>query len=351
MLVESIEHLMEIASILSPSRQEGDMQEYICKWLDELDIPYVFDAYGNIITCQKNTPRKWGVCAHMDQVRTAYQTLRSTKDKKADPSRRLDILPEPVYENGVIYSNSRQACGWDDKAGIVVALSILSAVPDTPVIFTCEEEIGGNGSEEVEPSLWKNITWVVPDRREMHEILYEGSSHVYGPKAVSDLLCQTYFKGLQSSNKGSFSDADHISYHAPAYNFSVAYYNAHMPSEYLIVKGLQTRVMQLIDLFLSNDANEFSELAQHLHKPSSKYSYRNYGKGKYLLDGDDDEIDLIYDDDRKRLEALGFQFEDSHEIEEDDDDGVLANINYLTATDKQIEAAMAAFENSKKKTS
>jgi|WetSurMetagenome_2_1015567.scaffolds.fasta_scaffold04803_2 tripeptide aminopeptidase len=151
MKIDVVKEFMTLASLNSPSRQEGHVAGYLIGRLRELGLDVVVDDSaprtgsdtGNIIVrVPGNTPGpSVMLCAHMD-------TIGSTEGMF------------PVLRDGVIYSNGKTVLGADNKAGIAIILSVLADLkgggvphPDLEVLFTVQEEVGLVGAKHLHAEL------------------------------------------------------------------------------------------------------------------------------------------------------------------------------------------------------
>ena len=62
------DYLTEMASIVSPSGNEGDMADYLESFCRKAGLPACRDAIGNLIVRREGTGKKIMLCAHMDTI-------------------------------------------------------------------------------------------------------------------------------------------------------------------------------------------------------------------------------------------------------------------------------------------
>jgi tripeptide aminopeptidase len=159
MKIDVVNEFMTLASLNSPSRQEGRVAGYLVKRLREMGIEATVDDSaprtgsdtGNIIVrVPGNTPGPTVLlCAHMDTVGPTEGMV-------------------PVVRDGVVYSNGETVLGADDKAGIAILLSVLADLqggglphPDLEVLFTVQEEVGLSGAEALHAELKSAFGYVL----------------------------------------------------------------------------------------------------------------------------------------------------------------------------------------------
>lgn len=139
---------MELVRIYSPSRGERQLADYLLGKIVELGYEAYEDdvmprvAHGNsgnvIVNVKGNTP---GQCvmfsAHMDCV---------------EPCRNI----QPIFKDGVFYSDGTTVLGGDDKCAIAAMLEVLHIIkeqnikhPNLQMVFTVAEEDGLEGSRYI----------------------------------------------------------------------------------------------------------------------------------------------------------------------------------------------------------
>jgi len=226
--------LLDIFQIGSMSQIEYDMVDFVCKYLDDNNIPYNKDKNNNIWSL--NNIGRPLLSAHLDTVQDSDDyALAGFAKIKGNILRSYGVL------------------GGDDKAGIYAILHVLNERPDVNFVFFVEEEIGGsNGStywtkmngKEVE----ENVPWsIVIDRRGNSDILCYDHFGTYGTEEFQNALLSVGKKYGLSSTHGSVSDADKLKYHISSANISAGYYNPHSKNEFVYIPDLMNIVDFLID--------------------------------------------------------------------------------------------------------
>lgn len=138
-----------------------------------------------------------------------------------------------------IHKGQQIGVGFDDKAGILFALWIAEQTDlQCKIVFTLDEEVGCVGTQNLDVSIFDNITLAIQlDRRGYKDI----SSYTNGVYTVSKEfillskdLCNNYgFKFIQTM----YTDVGELkAYHNVDFccmNISTGYYNAHQDNEYL----------------------------------------------------------------------------------------------------------------------
>ncbi len=159
MKIDVVEEFIRLASINSPSRQEGALAAYLLGRLREMGLEPVVDESapvsgsdtGNILVRIPGNAAGPVIllCAHMD---TVWPTEGMT----------------PVIRDGVVYSNGETVLGADDKAGIAMILAAVSEIleegaPHGPLelLFTVQEEIGLFGATYLQAELQADFGYIV----------------------------------------------------------------------------------------------------------------------------------------------------------------------------------------------
>lgn len=243
------------------SQDEQDIFDWICKWLDEHEVPY--DTLGkNIYSLQGND---FILSAHLDQVKTngKVEHLVLTKD-----------------DNIVGYNNKwrRTSLGADDKNGVWLILKMLEKGQDIDFIISEGEEFGCVGIEALEKvgvlnSITDEQICLVLDRRGNYDILKGGGSTTYCD-ALARNLCNFLDDGSDVTT-GSLSDTATICKHCESVNMSVAYFNPHTATEYTDWSRLNE--------ILNNLEYIVEEFVHYPSKPTTytKSTTSNYYRGKY----------------------------------------------------------------------
>ena len=192
------------------------------------------------------------------------------------------VHKEPVMhicesQNGNILM-SPQGIGGDDRCGVYALVALRKQSKIKPwLLFTCDEETGGNGAAAFCKMYSKKKLPAGLDKLKMIiEIDRKGSDDaVYYDCANDDFEKYITGKGFKTE-LGSFSD---ISYIAPelgvaAVNLSSGYYNAHTLHEYINRKHLNNTIKRVLGIIEETAAPDFP-----------KYEYIEAPRGRYYRDG------------------------------------------------------------------
>ncbi|MBO5956722.1 MAG: M20/M25/M40 family metallo-hydrolase [Bacteroidales bacterium] len=208
-----------------------DMKATIIRWLDAFqkgNYTLTEDETGNIYVAPKSSKNANIVlAAHMDMVHTNGHPKQL-------------YYEEQTGKLWAINKDKKQtSLGADDKNGIFVILEVYRTVkPDElpSVVFTVDEECGCLGSSAIDEKFFEDKDHcIVIDRRNQYDLIYKGSSTVYG------VTTPPLFKTLNPQFKfttGSISDANQFSEFVDCINVSCGYYNPHGSTEYTQVDEL-----------------------------------------------------------------------------------------------------------------
>ncbi|MDR0392197.1 MAG: hypothetical protein LBH59_09850 [Planctomycetaceae bacterium] len=145
-----------------------------------------------------------------------------------------------ITDTGLIISSNRsEGIGADDRVGMYIIDKIFEEI-DCSVLYTDEEEIGGNGARQfVDDYPDEQYNCIVEfDRRNNNDAVFYNCPN----KNFIDIVCSEYWQ----FQRGSSSD---ISIIAPAFdcaavNFSCGYYNAHKPKEHVVITDVDRIIIE-----------------------------------------------------------------------------------------------------------
>lgn len=315
------QHLIDIYMAETKKRTEKGLyeddytkiREVILKYLDKFQqgwYTYKQDAVGNIyVEPQKSHNKNIVLAAHMDKIHTNGHIDKLFYDQN----------------NGQLFAKNKDkkqtSLGADDKNGIFCILEMYKRLkPDElpSAIFTVGEESGCVGSSQIDRTFFDDKEYcIVIDRRNNHDLIYKGSSTLYGIKTPPIFKM---FNPQYNYTEGSISDANQFSAFVDCMNVSCGYYNPHSSTEYTVVHEL-IETCDAVENFVLNantvplSSSDSLEFLQKIRTPSySYYNYSNYSKknnkvteidayrknydydryyGSYWNEYQDDEIDDV----------------------------------------------------------
>lgn len=245
------EFIYELMSVPTYSRSEYRLTTFIILWARRNNIDYEFDAYGNIMLTKGTLDEgEYYPCvtAHLD-------TVQQEQEVYAKAGQPLTVLTRVVSGKREIYCDGF-GIGGDDKAGVLICLSMFSHVDKLKACFFLEEEIGCVGSSNLDTNWFTNVGYVIGfDSPDLNRAAYACS----GTKLFSEDFYKTYMKdvcskyGLTSFRSEPFTDVKVIreKTNIICMNFGTGYYNCHTNSEYCVLEDMdQACAMghELIDL-------------------------------------------------------------------------------------------------------
>lgn len=156
-----------------------------------------------------------------------------------------------TFKNGVM---SGKNLGADDRAGVYACFQLRKMFPNTPILLTSGEEIGGIGMDiccgELEKEVFEKVNMAIAiDRQGIGDyVIYNAL-----PKQVAKYVER---HGWHEAI-GSFSDIEIFtdSYLIPSINVSCGYYHQHTKNEILLLDGLRlciNRIARMLDNPISN---------------------------------------------------------------------------------------------------
>lgn len=196
------------------------------------------------------------------------------------------VHKEPVREictsKGGEYLMSPQGIGGDDRCGVYALLKLAECGPTHHpwLLFCCEEEVGGLGSEAFAID-WSNglLPASLGELKLVIELDRKGNNDaVYYECDNTDL--EDYMTSLGWKTEwGTFTDICNI---CPALgvagvNLSVGYYNQHTNGEYICLSDLTSTIQRVKQIILTID-----ELPRYEWVDLYDYGDLGYGKTGYL---------------------------------------------------------------------
>ena len=151
--------LKSVLEVPSLSKKEQCMKSFILDFAIKNNITYKEDSYGNIYLFKgvlKQGEFRPCVVAHMDTVQTAQEYFITKKQK-------LQVI-ESINDYGNIFILDNllpMGIGGDDKAGVAIALDIISQKDKIMGAFFVEEEIGCRGAKNLDINMFNDVAYVM----------------------------------------------------------------------------------------------------------------------------------------------------------------------------------------------
>lgn len=212
-----------------------------------------FDEYGNVfVGFSEETKGLPILVAHTDNV--------------------LDGVKEPVFDlNRRCIFGREHGIGFDDKAGIIAIISLWRHFKNQKfrIIFPADEEVGGVGSEAMDPTWYSDAAWILElDRKGSKDFIQVSG----GTRLCSDEFAKRFTDMGFEIATGVFTDVNEFKPNAEwinMANLSIGYYEPHTDKEYLDTIAFEQIVNKVAD-FIDADYTFMDD------KPDEKSSYSTY---------------------------------------------------------------------------
>ena len=273
--------IYELMSVPTNSGAEYRMVTFIVLWARKNNIKYEFDSYGNLYLT-KGEVEKYEyypcVTAHLD-------TVQSKQKLYAQAGQELQVKTRIVSDKHEIYVDG-MGIGGDDKAGILISLSMFSHVKKLKACFFLEEETGCKGSNNLNPEWFENVGYVIGyDSPDLNRAAWACSgvklfNADFFRNHIQD-ICKKH--GLDDFRSEPFTDVKLIreKTNIICMNFGSGYYNAHMSNEYCIIEDMDTACRMGHDII--------NHLGNIRYELEHKNTLSRFVNGVYTSSQDEDE--------------------------------------------------------------
>lgn len=275
----------ELMSVPTSSSNEYRLVTFIILWARRNNIHYEFDDYGNVyLTKGEIKEGEYYPCvtAHLDSVQSKQKTYAQAGQPLQVKTRVSTINKKhEIYVDGM-------GIGGDDKAGVLIGLSMFSHLDTLKACFFLEEEIGCKGSAKLNKEWFKDVGYVMGfDSPDLNRAAYACS----GVKLFSANFFKTYMQdickkhGLTKFQSEPFTDVKEIREQTGimCMNFGSGYYNAHSEREYCVIEDMDTACRMGVELI------EFIGLTRHELQHSSGWIKAPDGVYRKVATDDEDE--------------------------------------------------------------
>ena len=242
----------ELMSVPTSSSNEYRLVTFIILWARRNNIHYEFDDYGNVYLTKgeiKDGEYYPCVTAHLDTVQSKQKTYAQAGQSLQVKTRVTTTHKHEIYVDGM-------GIGGDDKAGVLIGLSMFSHLKTLKACFFLEEEIGCKGSAKLNKEWFNNVGYVMGfDSPDLNRAAYACS----GVKLFSANFFKTYMQdickkhGLTKFQSEPFTDVKEIREQTGiiCMNFGSGYYNAHSEREYCVIEDMDTACRMGVELIES----------------------------------------------------------------------------------------------------
>ena len=295
----------ELMSIPTVSSSEYRLVTYIILWARRNGVKYEFDDYGNVyLTKGEVGANEYYPCvtAHLDSVQTKHK-LYAQAGQELEVKTRIVSKKHEIYVDGM-------GIGGDDKAGVLIGLTMFSHVDKLKACFFLEEETGCRGSNQLNTEWFKDVGYVLGyDSPDLNRAAWACS----GTKLFDADFFKTHMQeickkhGLTDFRSEPFTDVKVIreKTNIICMNFGSGYYNGHMPNEYCVIEDMDTACRM------------GHELIQHLgskrymleHKTSSGWTKQD--NGTWVKTGSDTDEAFFNSLSPRKTTYYGYQYSGS----------------------------------------
>jgi len=278
----------EVFSVPSTNHNEASMILWLSRVLDDLQVEYYIDDYGNMLVAKgaEGAGNYPCFCAHLDTVHMYPNGFNVN----------CDLVEGRDYLYAVDDANKRVGVGGDDKCGIFACVHLLTKLERVKVVFFSQEESGGTGSSNVDMDFFKDCKFFAGiDRWNGHDVInnYGGSfttSKAFR-KATTEIFKTYDYKG----NSGFFTDVFNVQERGvgiSCMNLSCGYYCHHTEKEYVDLNELYHCCLLCEELAALPGTYYFTPPPLQYKKGSWKGS--TYNKHTNRWDPYDDDDDCSY---------------------------------------------------------
>ncbi|MCF0244779.1 MAG: hypothetical protein HUK06_08380 [Bacteroidaceae bacterium] len=255
----SSDFVYDFMSIPTYSEKEKKAIEFIANWAKLNNIDCERDYMGNVyLTKGSVSDGEYFPCvtAHLDTVQCS-QIPYIERNQRLDVKTRVnDFNEHEIYCEGF-------GIGGDDKAGIVVCLSMFEQFDKLKAAFFVQEEIGCQGSRCMNMSWFSNVGYVIGyDSPELNR----ASKSCYGVELFDDTFFHKHLKstvekwGITNFRHEPYTDVTFIRNKTGlvCMNFGVGYYNCHGNSEYCVLEHMDQACAMGIDIINHLGNNQYT---------------------------------------------------------------------------------------------
>lgn len=276
--------IKDVMSVPTASKEEYRMVTFIILWARRNGIKYEFDNYGNVYLT-KGTLEEGEfypcVTSHLDTVQDKQRVF--AQSASALPLKtRIKNNKHEMYIDGM-------GIGADDKAGVLISLSLFKYAEKIKACFFLEEEVGMLGSKQLNKEWFNDVGYVIGwDSPDLNRAAWASSgvtlfSKEFFENEIKD-VCKEW--GLTSFRSEPFTDVSQIRQKTDVIcmNFGNGGYNAHMSTEYIVIEDVDHACGMGVALLEKLGTREFK-----LPYKERSYAWVRQEDGTYKKPSDDDD--------------------------------------------------------------
>lgn len=279
--------IYELMQVPTASHHEYRMVTFIMIWAKRNGIDYHMDDYGNIyLTKGELAEGEFYPCvtAHLDTVQTK-QTLYAKAGAKLDVKTRDGSTTHNNVGKHEIYVDGF-GIGGDDKAGVLLGLSMFNYVDKLKACFFLEEETGCQGSQHLDKDWFKNVGYVIGyDSPDLNRAAYRCSGTTLMNKQFFEdnglaELCKKH--GLDDFRSEPFTDVVQIRQKTEiiCMNFGTGYYLCHTDSEYCVIEDMDAALDMGVEII-----EKLGNVEYKMRHIGTSYSYNSKDADSTYFEG------------------------------------------------------------------
>ena len=288
----------EMLSVPSSSYNEQRLVAFIMLWAMRNNVKFEYDDFGNVYLT-KGTLEEGEfypcVTSHLD-------TVQQKQTSYVYANVPLEIITTKMSENDAKHPNSHKlslpsgGIGADDKAGVLICLSMFDHLPKLKACFFLQEEVGCKGSSELDKDWFKDVAYVIGwDSPDLYRGAYASSqTNLFNYKFYNDHLKEVLDKwGLVKGtlNSEPITDVKYIRQKTNiiCMNFGNGGYLAHSDSEYIIIEDTDHALGMGIDLVNHLGYEQFILESTYSSKASRTHYFKKDDGYVYSKEDEDDD--------------------------------------------------------------
>lgn len=292
------EFAYDMLSVPSSSYNEQRLVAYIMLWAMRNNIKFEYDDYGNVyLTKGTLEDGEFYPCvtSHLDTVQDK-QTIYVHANVP------LEIITTKTAANDTKHPNSHKlslpsgGIGADDKAGVLICLSMFDHLPKLKACFFLQEEVGCKGSTELDKEWFKDVAYVIGwDSPDLYRGAYASSgTNLFNYKFYEEHLKEVLDKwGLVKGTLHSepITDVKYIrtKTNLMCMNFGNGGYCAHTQSEYIIIEDTDHALGMGLDIINHLGYEQFILDSSYGTKASRTHYFKKDDGYIYSKEDADDE--------------------------------------------------------------
>ena len=309
----------DILSVPSYTGMEGLVRDKILEIAEKMDgVTSTVDVFGNVyLTKGELSDGEYYPClsAHMD-------TVHYDQENKIRNGEKLSIKTIERDGKHIVYAENT-GIGGDDKAGVVLALSVLGNLDKGKASFFVSEENGCNGSKNLDKEWFGNVGYVISyDSPGFNRTAYACSGvNLFDKSFFLDHLKDVFDKyEINNYRSEPYTDIEKIRVIVgiACINLGAGYYLYHTRDEYCVLEDMDKSLNLGLDFVDELGTNKY-------HIPIIKW---RPGDDEYEF------FNSLENDSYLKSKCSGFSIDDQEYFDYDYETGLYVSgvLSYLVST-------------------